>query len=81
MPRKITPLSDTQIKQAKPKSREYVLWDGDGCQLASRVGHVLAPKTDHLATQSLPMNRQAIWPFRPEKLKNKVVSFQRQYPL
>lgn len=33
MPRKITPLTDTQIKQAKPQEREYNLTDGDGLML------------------------------------------------
>jgi len=30
MPRTTKPLSDTQIRQAKPKAKEYTLWDGGG---------------------------------------------------
>jgi len=30
MPRQTKPLSDTQIKQAKPKDKEYTIWDGFG---------------------------------------------------
>lgn len=33
MPRKITPLNNTQVKQAKPKDKEYNLTDGDGLML------------------------------------------------
>jgi len=33
MPRKTTPLSDTEIRQAKPRNSEYTLWDGDGLGL------------------------------------------------
>lgn len=32
----ITPLSDTQVKQAKPKDKEYTLADGNGLQLRVR---------------------------------------------
>jgi integrase len=30
MPRAPTPLTDTEIKQAKPRAKEYTLWDGQG---------------------------------------------------
>jgi hypothetical protein len=33
MPKKVTPLNNTQIKQAKPKDKEYNLSDGDGLNL------------------------------------------------
>lgn len=33
MPRKVTPLSDTEIKNAKPRDKEYNLSDGDGLTL------------------------------------------------
>ena len=33
MARKTIPLSDTQIRQAKPKDKEYTLWDGGGLGL------------------------------------------------
>jgi len=33
MPKKIAPLTDTQIKQAKPREKEYNLTDGDGLML------------------------------------------------
>ncbi len=36
MARKTTPLSDTQIKQAKPRESEYTLWDGGGLGLRVR---------------------------------------------
>lgn len=33
MAKKVTPLTSTQIKQAKPQEKEYILSDGDGLQL------------------------------------------------
>lgn len=33
MAKKITPLTNTQVKQSKPKDKEYILSDGDGLQL------------------------------------------------
>ena len=33
MPRKTRPLSDTEIKKAKPGIKEYTLWDGNGLNL------------------------------------------------
>ncbi|PAY01859.1 integrase [Pseudoalteromonas sp. HM-SA03] len=36
MPKIVTPLTDTQVKQAKPKDKEYTLPDGDGLELRVR---------------------------------------------
>tara|TARA_B100001063_G_scaffold165672_1_gene154683 strand:- start:19484 stop:19837 length:354 start_codon:yes stop_codon:yes gene_type:complete len=36
MARTVKPLNDTQIKQAKPKEKEYSLSDGSGLQLSIR---------------------------------------------
>lgn len=36
MARKVTPLTNTQVKQAKPKEKEYSLNDGDGLSLRIR---------------------------------------------
>ena len=36
MARTVKPLNDTQIKQAKPKEKEYLLSDGSGLQLSIR---------------------------------------------
>lgn len=36
MARTVKPLNDTQIKQAKPKEKEYSLSDGNGLQLSIR---------------------------------------------
>lgn len=36
MDRKVTPLTNTQVKQAKPKEKEYSLNDGDGLSLRVR---------------------------------------------
>jgi hypothetical protein len=33
MPKKTTPLVDTQLKQVKPKEKVYYLFDGDGLAL------------------------------------------------
>jgi hypothetical protein len=33
MPKKVVPLSDKQVKQAKPKDKQYNLSDGDGLSL------------------------------------------------
>ena len=37
MAKVVTPLTNTQIKQAKPKNKEYKLGDGDGLQLRIRT--------------------------------------------
>ncbi len=37
MPRAVTPLNDTQIKNAKPEEKDYVLSDGGGLQLRVRA--------------------------------------------
>ncbi|MGF1754894.1 integrase domain-containing protein [Vibrio makurazakiensis] len=37
MPRIVKPLSSTQVKQAKPKEKEYTLSDGDGLLLSVRL--------------------------------------------
>lgn len=36
MPKVVTPLTDTQVKQAKVKDKEYTLPDGDGLELRVR---------------------------------------------
>jgi len=33
MPKKVVPLTDTAIKSAKPRSKQYTLSDGDGLRL------------------------------------------------
>ncbi|MCX8584633.1 hypothetical protein J3U17_00225 [Gilliamella sp. B2864] len=33
MPKKITPMTDTQIKNAKPQSKDYPIYDGNGLLL------------------------------------------------
>ena len=33
MPKVVKPLSDTQIKNSKPKEKDYTLTDGDGLYL------------------------------------------------
>lgn len=38
MPRAVTPLNDTQIKNAKPEEKDYVISDGGGLQLRVRAG-------------------------------------------
>lgn len=37
MPKKVAPLTDSQIKQAKPKDKEYKMSDGDGLYLRVRA--------------------------------------------
>ncbi|WP_435236548.1 integrase arm-type DNA-binding domain-containing protein [Psychromonas sp. PT13] len=37
MAKTVTPLNNTQVKQAKPKEKEYTLSDGDGLQLQVRT--------------------------------------------
>ncbi len=38
MPRKVKPLTDVQIRKAKPKDKAYVLRDGDGLELHIKPG-------------------------------------------
>ena len=50
MGRTTKPLSDTEIKQAKPKAKEYNLADGNGLYLRVKPnGCQSAPKTFHLS--------------------------------
>ena len=37
MAKTVTPLNNTQVKQAKPKEKEYTLSDGEGLQLRVRA--------------------------------------------
>ena len=39
MPKKVIPITDTQIKNAKPQSKDYPIYDGNGLLLLSYNKH------------------------------------------
>ncbi|MBY8216700.1 hypothetical protein KW517_22415, partial [Vibrio fluvialis] len=49
MAKRVVPLTNTQVKQAKESDKEYTLSDGDGLICTSKTGH-LAKR--HIAVQS-----------------------------
>ena len=47
MPRTTKPLTDTQIKSARPKQKDFSLYDGDGLRVLVKVNGVKSWRFDY----------------------------------